>query len=105
MWFVDNEAAVSSLIRGTSRSGDVGHIAAIAQLRLLQLGASPWFEWIDSHSNPADGLSRDGLADEWTAAQGLLLKEWSAADLDRVLSNLDQGAAEQLLYFGETLGY
>jgi hypothetical protein len=75
VWFVDNEAAVSSLIRGTSRSGDVGHIAAIAQLRLLQLGASPWFEWIDSHSNPSDGLSRDGLEDEWTLKQGWSLGE------------------------------
>ena len=29
-----------------------------------------WYEWIDSNSNPADGLSRDGLLDEWTVRQG-----------------------------------
>ena len=36
VWFVDNEAAMSSLIRGPSRSGDVGHIAGAASLLALQ---------------------------------------------------------------------
>ena len=28
-----------------------------------------WVEWIDSDSNPSDGLSRDGLDDKWTQQQ------------------------------------
>ena len=33
-----------------------------------------WVEWIDSESNPADGLSRDGILDSWT-----LLQSWDLA--------------------------
>ena len=29
----------------------------------LRLGVRAWFEWIDSRSNIADGLSRQGLSD------------------------------------------
>ena len=74
-WYIDNEAAVSSLIRGTSRSSDVGHIAASSQISLLKLGCRVWYEWIDSDSNPSDGLSRAGLADPWTLAQNWILEE------------------------------
>lgn len=68
--FVDNEAAASSIIRGDSTQRDLAEIAqgihwlsARHQIRL-------WVEWIDSESNPSDGLSRDGLSDSWTAQQG-----------------------------------
>ena len=70
VWFIDNEAAVSSLIRGTSRAEDVGHLAAAVHILCLKLEVRIWFEWIDSKSNPADGLS-DGLRDEWTCRQVL----------------------------------
>ena len=70
VWFVDNEAALSSLVRGTSRAEDVGHIAACTQLAMMEHSCSAWYEWIDSASNPSDGLSRDGVLDEWTIEQG-----------------------------------
>ena len=41
----------------------------------MQYDCRLWFEWIDSDSNPSDGLSRAGLADEWTRAQGFELLE------------------------------
>ena len=75
VWFVDNEAALSSLIRGTSRTEDVGHIAACTQLAMMEHSCSAWYEWIDSASNPSDGLSRDGVRDEWTIKQGWDLTE------------------------------
>ena len=43
-----------------------------------------WFEWIDSDSNPADGLSRDGLLDQWTIQQGWELLEFGQPEMDRV---------------------
>jgi hypothetical protein len=76
VWFIDNEAALSSLIRGSSRAEDVGHIAACTQVAMLQHSSSAWFEWVDSASNPADGLSRDGVRDTWTLQQGWELKEF-----------------------------
>ena len=75
VWFVDNEAALSSLVRGTSRAEDVGHIASCTQLAMLEHSCSAWYEWIDSASNPSDGLSRDGVKDKWTADQGWDLTE------------------------------
>ena len=75
VWFCDNEAAVSSLIRGTGKAEDVGHLAAAAQIRWLEIGTKAWYEWIDTDSNPADGLSRAGMEDLWTQSQGWSLQE------------------------------
>ena len=75
LWFIDNEAAMSSLIRGGARPEDVGRIAAAAHILMMELDCRAWFEWIDSNSNPSDGLSRLGLQDPWTAAQGWMLHE------------------------------
>ena len=89
MWFVDNEAAVSSLIRGTSRAEDVGHIAACTQLAMMEFSCPACFEWIESASNPADGLSRDGVGDQWTARQGWDLEEVQPETFRRVAEYLN----------------
>ena len=84
LWFIDNESAVSSLIRGGSKAQDVGHLAAATHLALIEERCMAWFEWIDSDSNPADGLSRDGLLDQWTIQQGWELLEFGQPEMDRV---------------------
>ena len=66
--FVDNEAAVSALVRGASRATDAAQLVELAHALLLKLGCRLWIEWVDSLSNPADGLSRDGVEDLWTKA-------------------------------------
>ena len=76
IWFVDNESAVSSLIRGASRPEDVNHVAAVSTVTFAKLNSKVWFEWIDTESNPADGLSRQGVSDPWTAEQ-----PWDCVDL------------------------
>ncbi len=48
-----------------------------------------WFEWVDSDSNPADGLSRDGILDSWSIAQGWDLAEAPVIDWRAVFSLLD----------------
>ena len=70
MLFVDNEAAVSTLIRGTSVAEDSALMAELLHALCLILGCRLWVEWIDSESNPSDGLSREGLDDRWTRRQG-----------------------------------
>ena len=50
-------------------------IAQFSQVILYKLGARTWWEWIDSASNPSDGLSCLGIHDPWTAAQGWDIKE------------------------------
>ena len=76
LWFVDNEAAVSALIRGTCREADVHEIAQSSSLLTAALGARVWYEWIDSDSNPSDGLSRLGLKDPWTVTQPWAVEEF-----------------------------
>ena len=73
--FVDNEAAVASLIKASSKQPDAHLICQFAHALLFRLGAQVWFEWIDSASNPSDGLSRDGLNDPWTSSQNWVLTE------------------------------
>ena len=86
IWFVDNEAAVSTLIRGAAKPEDLDRVAACASVSLLQLSCRVWWEWIDSKSNPSDGLSRKGLADEWTIAQGWKLVELGDRDWSDILT-------------------
>jgi len=75
MWFIDNEAACSSMIRGSSSQEDIGIISGVTHFLMLQHDVRIWYEWVDSKSNPADGLSRDGLGCPWTLKQGWLLSE------------------------------
>ncbi len=69
LWFIDNVGAVSALIRATSSQEDVHLVAQFASVLGHALQTRIWYEWIDSESNPSDGLSRDGLDDQWTLAQ------------------------------------
>ena len=77
LWFIDNEAAVSSLIRGASSQEDVHLIAQFSHAFLHTLQCRVWYEWTDSASNPSDGLSRDGLLDVWSLNQLWDLREYS----------------------------
>ncbi|CAE6920920.1 aspC [Symbiodinium sp. CCMP2592] len=70
IWFIDNEAAAAAVIRGSSGSIDVDMIVQLSALFLLRLNARLWVEWINSDANCSDGLSRDGVHDEWTLDQG-----------------------------------
>ena len=90
IWFIDNEAACSSMVRGGSTADDVSEVAALAHLLLLVFEIQVWFEWIDSDSNPSDGLSRDGLDDAWTLKQSWNLQQvpplkWQ--DIQKVLAS------------------
>ena len=71
--FVDDEAAANTLIPGATGQGDVDTVFDVAQW--ARLGARVWVGWIDSDSNPADGLSRDGCTDAWTVSQGWQLQD------------------------------
>ena len=80
VWFIDNAAAVSTLIRGSSRPEDIDSLAAAVTFQNAHVNHRPWFEWIDSDSNPSDGLSRLGIQDPWTIDQGWILEDVSHVD-------------------------
>jgi hypothetical protein len=83
IWFIDNQAACSALVKGSSSHGDLAALAAIAQLMLTKLGTRTYFEWVDTEANPADGLSRAGVNDEWTVSQHWHLQEAKLPDFAR----------------------
>ena len=95
IFFLDNESAVSALVRVTSDQPDAELIAQIVHCITIRVGVRVWWDWVDTHSNPADPLSRAGLLapqvikKEW-AAEHLHLPEWRAGDdpwevADRIL--------------------
>ena len=77
LWFIDNQASVTAVVKGCSSEGDVHEIAHLAAVERCSLRTRTWYEWIDSDSNPADGLSRLGLLDAWTLQQGWSLQEYA----------------------------
>ena len=92
--FIDNEAAAAAAIRGDSSQPDVQVIIQAAHLLWMRLGVRMWLEWIDSDSNPADGLSRLGVADPWSSLQGWELREEKAPPWESVPGRPDVLAAE-----------
>ena len=69
--FVDNAAALSSLVNASSSvcQGDV--IIGETWRRIQGLEVYPWFDRVDSSSNPVDGLSRGRLAGPWRVVSRL----------------------------------
>ena len=63
--FLDNAAALSNLVNGSSSviQGDILIGATWSQIQHLQV--LPWFDRVDSKSNPVDGLSRRRLDGPW----------------------------------------
>ena len=65
LWFIDNTAACSAMIKGASPVRDCSEMALIASTALASIQSRPWFEYVASHQNPADPLSREGYHDAW----------------------------------------
>ena len=63
--FLDNAAALSNLVNGSSSviQGDILIGATWSQDHRLQV--FPWFDRVDTKSNPVDGLSRGRLDGPW----------------------------------------
>ena len=85
---IDNEAAASAMIKGDSRLPVVGTTATRVQWLLIRHHIAVWFEWVDSDSNLADGLSRDGAADSWTLEQDWALHEFQGLPFANSLVSL-----------------
>lgn len=70
IWFIDNTAALMSLIRGRSDSADLEHMSRMIHVALYALNCWIFWEWIPSKSNWADAISRLGATDPWVHRNG-----------------------------------
>ena len=69
-WYIDNVAALMSLIRGRSSSPDLERLAQLIHIAMFALRTSFFFEYIPSKTNWADAVSRVGFSDPWLHQQG-----------------------------------
>ena len=70
LWFVDNVAALMSLIKGRSNTVELDIMAGAVHAALCGLNSAIYFEWIASKDNWSDGVSRDGADDVWLQRHG-----------------------------------
>jgi len=70
IWFEDNSAMWSGLIRDVSGHPLLDAGAASIHLHLAALEARAWFESVESDADSSDGASRLLQADPWAAAHG-----------------------------------
>lgn len=70
IWFIENTAALMSLIRGRSDSSDLEHMSNMIHIALYALNCWVFWEWIPSKSNWADAISRLGANDPWVQTHG-----------------------------------
>ena len=59
--FLDNVAAVMTLVRGRSRNPDLAKLGRLIHLALFALRAQGYWEYVQSKSNWADDISRLGF--------------------------------------------
>ena len=73
------------------------------QVAALEHSSSVWYEWVDSDSNPADGLSRDGVHDEWTLRQGWELTEFPSSAFKAVMDFINRPEITRITGMGPKL--
>ena len=80
IWFIDNQTAVSCLVKGASRVEDLSELTLLTNLALAALGTRTWYEWVPTLQNVSDPLSRDGWEDQ-TVKDKVSSGEWSPLEL------------------------
>ena len=75
MWlhFFINAAALAMLVRGASSVMSGERIAGFTWSHVVGFGCFPWFDRVESSSNPTDGLSRGKLVGPWVLDRSIQL--------------------------------
>ena len=69
-WYIDNTAALMSLIKGRSNHDDLDSMSGVVHAMLYALQAQMWSEWIESSANWSDQISRQGSRATWHVQHG-----------------------------------
>ncbi|CAE7559557.1 unnamed protein product [Symbiodinium natans] len=65
IWWIDNVAALMSLIKGRSSNPELDSMSGIFHAAAFGLRMQCFFEWVASDDNWSDGISRQGRHDPW----------------------------------------
>ena len=90
VWYVDNTSAMAAFVKGASRSLELERIVNLFWVLAYHLECVVWFEWVDSRSSWADGVSRRLGSDPFAAKHGFAPQEmeqpasWWSAGLSEV---------------------
>ena len=63
--FIDNEGALAALAKGSSSVLSGEYITGLTHEYIAKVGVVPWFDRVDSESNPLDKLSRGSMSGPW----------------------------------------
>ena len=75
IYFIDNSAALSALVKGRSGNPDMDWLARWVHLQTYHLNVRLWLEYVETDANWADGASRLGAPCDWAALHGFELKQ------------------------------
>ena len=75
IFFLDNMGALCGLATGASKAADISALCVSLHVLLLRIACWPWFEYVQSKSNIADGGSRTGTSDAAAAEAGIRLNQ------------------------------
>ena len=73
LWFTDNTAALMALVNGKSDSPSLDVMARFVHIACFAMKAAPYFEYVESGSNWADEISREGLDGSWAPLHNFAL--------------------------------
>ena len=74
VWYIDNVAALMSLVRGRSDNAELDFMSQLVHLMLFHLHCHSYWEWVQSKSNWSDGISREGFGDPWLRSHGFSIR-------------------------------
>ena len=69
-WFLDNSSALYVYAKGTSGNRWLEHTTQVFHLQSFRDKVRVWFEFVASHQNWVDGISRDLNLDHWSRSHG-----------------------------------
>ena len=63
--FIDNNGSLSCLVKGGSSVFSTDTLVGMTWQKISKVNACPWFDRVDTKSNPVDGLSRGDFNGNW----------------------------------------
>jgi len=74
LFFVDNVSALMAMVKGRSKTETLDTLTRLGHFASFALGASAYYEYVQSKSNWSDEISRLGLEGPWARQHGFKIR-------------------------------